>query len=112
MFKQSRPTTPHFSQQANGLASRHPSIKGCSINPICLSNLAFGQATRNRLNGTFSNFEGPERRKIGELARTAGAAPPAGVTAGAEPPGFDRARADRALPVVRMLLGLKGESDA
>ncbi|WP_194893360.1 DUF5682 family protein [Catenulispora pinisilvae] len=66
------------------------------------------------LRRTFSNFEGPERRKIGELARTVGAAPVAGVAAGAEPPGFDRARADRALPVVRMLLGLgtKGETDA
>lgn len=58
------------------------------------------------LRRTFSNFEGPERRKIGELARTVGAAPVAGVAAGAEPPGFDRDRADRALPVVRMLLGL------
>jgi hypothetical protein len=58
------------------------------------------------LRRTFSNFEGPERRKIGELARTVGAAPVAGVAAGAEPPGFDRARADRALPVVRMLLGI------
>ncbi|WP_194920028.1 DUF5682 family protein [Catenulispora rubra] len=63
------------------------------------------------LRRTFSNFEGPERRKIGELARTVGSAPVAGVEAGAEPPGFDRARADRALPVVRMLLGIKGESD-
>lgn len=62
------------------------------------------------LRRTFSNFEGPERRKIGELARTAGAAPVAGVAAGAEPPGFDRARADRALPVVRMLLGIKETS--
>jgi len=62
------------------------------------------------LRRTFSNFEGPERRKIGELARTAGAAPVAGVAAGAEPPGFDRARADRALPVVRMLLGIRETS--
>ena len=64
------------------------------------------------LRRTFSNFEGPERRKIGELARTVGAAPVAGVAAGAEPPGFDKARADRALPVVRMLLGLKEDADA
>ncbi|MEZ0107104.1 hypothetical protein ABH920_001095 [Catenulispora sp. EB89] len=63
------------------------------------------------LRRTFSNFEGPERRKIGELARTVGSAPVAGVAAGAEPPGFDRERADRALPVVRMLLGMMGESD-
>lgn len=58
------------------------------------------------LRRTFSNFEGPERRKIGELARTLGAAPVAGVAAAADAPGFDAARADRALPVVRMLLGL------
>jgi hypothetical protein len=62
------------------------------------------------LRRTFSNFEGPERRKIGELARTVGAAPVAGVAAGAEPPGFDRARAGRALPAVRMLLGIKGDA--
>jgi hypothetical protein len=62
------------------------------------------------LRRTFANFEGPERRKIGELARTVGAAPLAGVAAGAEPPGFDRDRAGRALPVVRMLLGIKEES--
>jgi len=63
------------------------------------------------LRRTFSNFEGPERRKIGELARTVGAAPTAGVTAATEPAGFDTARADRALPTVRMLLGLKEETD-
>ena len=34
------------------------------------------------------------------------------IAAGAEPPGFDRARADRALPVVRMLLGIKGTNQA
>jgi hypothetical protein len=62
------------------------------------------------LRRTFSNFEGPERRKIGELARALGAAPVAGIAAGAEAPGFDAARADRALPVVRMLLGLPAES--
>ncbi|GAA1977452.1 DUF5682 family protein [Catenulispora subtropica] len=62
------------------------------------------------LRRTFSNFEGPERRKIGELARALGAAPVAGVATAAEAPGFDAARADRALPVVRMLLGLKEEA--
>ncbi|NUR60964.1 MAG: hypothetical protein HOV87_20225, partial [Catenulispora sp.] len=61
------------------------------------------------LRRTFSNFEGPERRKIGELARTLGSAPVAGAAAAAEGPGFDAARADRALPVVRMLLGLGGQ---
>ncbi|NUP52357.1 MAG: hypothetical protein HOW97_34300, partial [Catenulispora sp.] len=40
------------------------------------------------LRRTFSNFEGPERRKIGELARTLGAAPVAGVAAAADAPGF------------------------
>ncbi|GAA2056489.1 DUF5682 family protein [Catenulispora yoronensis] len=64
------------------------------------------------LRRTFSNFEGPERRKIGELARALGGAPVAGVAAGAEAPGFDAARADRALPVVRMLLGLGAEREA
>jgi hypothetical protein len=64
------------------------------------------------LRRTFSNFEGPERRKIGELARTLGAAPVAGVAAGAEAPGFDVVRADSALPVVRMLLGLDAQEGA
>ncbi|MFL6115270.1 MAG: DUF5682 family protein [Catenulispora sp.] len=66
------------------------------------------------LRRTFSNFQGPERRKIGELARALGSAPTARAAVGAEPPGFDTARADRALPVVRMLLGLdeEGASDA
>jgi hypothetical protein len=64
------------------------------------------------LRRTFSAFEGPERRKIGELARTIGAAPAAGSARAGENPDFDRERAARAVPVVAMLLGLeKGESD-
>ena len=61
------------------------------------------------LRRTFSQFEGPERRKIGELARSLGSGPAAGgAAAAAEGPDFDRGRADRAVPVVAMLLGLGG----
>jgi hypothetical protein len=61
------------------------------------------------LRRTFSQFEGPERRKIGELARSLGTGPAAGAGAlAAEGPDFDRDRADRAVPVVAMLLGLNG----
>ena len=61
------------------------------------------------LRRTFSAFEGPERRKIGELARTIGAAPAAGSARTGENPDFDGERAARAVPVVAMLLGLKKE---
>ncbi len=60
------------------------------------------------LRRTFSAFEGPERRKIGELARTIGSGPAAGSATAMENPDFDRERADRAVPVVAMLLGLGG----
>jgi hypothetical protein len=61
---------------------------------------------------TFSAFEGPERRKIGELARTIGSAPAVGSARTGENPDFDRERAAHAVPVVAMLLGLeKGNID-
>ena len=58
------------------------------------------------LRRTFSAFDGPERRKIGELARTAGSGTGPGRSQIADNPDFDRARADRAVPVVALLLGL------
>jgi hypothetical protein len=62
------------------------------------------------LRRTFSAFEGPERRKIGELARTLRASAESGpVGPAGENPDFDGDRADRALPVVAMLLGLGRE---
>ena len=59
------------------------------------------------LRRTFSAFEGPERRKIGELARTLRSPGAAGKGDGpAQNPDFDHSRAYRALPGVAMLLGL------
>ena len=63
------------------------------------------------LRRTFSAFEGPERRKIGELARTIGSAAAAGAARTGEGPDFDRERAARAVPVVALLLGMAVEEE-
>jgi hypothetical protein len=59
------------------------------------------------LRRTFATFAGPERRKLGDrVAR--GAVRPMSVAAEAD--GFDEARADRALPLLAKLLGLRLEN--
>lgn len=70
------------------------------------------------LRRTFAAFDGPERRKIGEIVRTLGGrsrVPGADGRAadGSDFPGFgpdfDPVRAARAVPVVAMLLGIRSE---
>jgi hypothetical protein len=55
------------------------------------------------LRRTFSTFHAPERRQIGERVQRGGQA----VTRTVGPDSFDPVRADRALPVLAQLLGLR-----
>ncbi len=55
------------------------------------------------LRRTFSTFHAPERRQIGERIKRGGLA----VSLKISPESFDEARADRALPVLAQLLGLR-----
>ena len=60
------------------------------------------------LRRTFATFAGPERRQMGDrVAR--GAVRPVSVPEG--PDGFDAARADKALPLLAKLLGLRLENE-
>ncbi|HKG93482.1 MAG TPA: DUF5682 family protein, partial [Gemmatimonadaceae bacterium] len=61
------------------------------------------------LRRTFSTFEAPVRRQLGERAVRGGARrPAAAAAAGADgAPGFDDERAAAVLPLVRRLLGLE-----
>lgn len=61
------------------------------------------------LRRTFSTFEAPARRNIGQKVRSGGARP-AGRTPG--PLDFDEERAARVLPLVARLLGLNATSEA
>jgi hypothetical protein len=54
------------------------------------------------LRRTFSNFSQPERRKLGEKAKSGGTAPTVKMISG-----FDEARARKGIPVMMQLLGYK-----
>jgi hypothetical protein len=60
------------------------------------------------LRRTFSTFEPPERRQMGERAKRGQARPAASVATGAAAGDIDVARAEAVLPLLSQILGLEG----